>query len=374
MKRLVWLIVMFAFNGVLAAQDYDSYLTTDTRAQSIPRSVTGSADLIAAFIKSDFSSDKARVRAAYVWVISNISYDKDSMYHFNCSADNDVKIAATLRRRRGVCENFASLFSALVGKMGIPSFVVHGYTREGGAVSWIGHSWSSVQVDGQWYLCDPTWDAGNIRNTRFFLAEPEDFIQVHMPFDPLWQLIPYPLTNREFANRALYTTANKTIFYFVDSAAAYLALDTLHQLEAASRRMRAAGILNETLRVWNSYYEMKISIIYGEQDMNVYNAAVEDFNKATGIFNDFVAYRNNRFQPLKPDAELSTLLDPINAIISSAYQRADILDQNPRNFQYNPGMLRESLARLERKVEEQKNFLAHYLAAGKPERDKLFYR
>ena len=119
---------------------------------------------------------------------------------------------------------------------------------------------------------------------------------------------------------------------------------------------------------------MKIAGIYGEKDMNLYNSAVADLNKANVIFNDFVHYRNNGFTPLKPDAEMKVLLSPIAGLILAALEKLDEMGKAVENFQYDTGSIKSRLSGLSARVEEQQNFLKRYLATPVPERVKLFYR
>ncbi len=53
----------------------------------------------------------------------------------------------------GVCESYARAFQYLLHQCGIPSGVVHGIVE--GTER---HMWNTVQIDGEWYHVDPTWD------------------------------------------------------------------------------------------------------------------------------------------------------------------------------------------------------------------------
>ena len=60
--------------------------------------------------------------------------NKDSSYSINAGINPDAKITVALKRRRGVCENFAAIFNDICLKTGIASFVINGYTRQSGSV------------------------------------------------------------------------------------------------------------------------------------------------------------------------------------------------------------------------------------------------
>jgi hypothetical protein len=372
-----WWLLLYVFTCAatgLRAQGFTEFSFVDSKALAIPSNQTYSTSAIAEYIRSNFQSDKEKLRAAYAWVTANIKYNTDSMYSINWGGDPERKITAALRRRKGVCENYAAIFNDIAVKLGIQSFVVTGYTKQSGFVVRSGHSWCAVKVDNEWYLCDPTWDEGFRTNARYFLISPNQFIDTHMPFDPLWQLQAYPITQQEFNRGFGHSKRNSLPFNYADSVKAFLQLDELHQLEASSRRIKEAGIVNDLQKNWLSYTKMKIAIFYEDDDMNLYNSAVDDLNKASAIFNSYVQYRNNRFMPQKKDEEISSLLDPIAAKISSALEKVNKIGRMSQNFQYDTGELSNRLSALTKRVQEQQDFLKRYITSNVAERGKLFYQ
>ncbi|MEP7141534.1 MAG: transglutaminase-like domain-containing protein [Ferruginibacter sp.] len=363
MKPLLFVCLYICCRSVVKGQDFN-----------IPAKETYSAASIARYVQSNFKSDPEKLHAIYSWIITNIRYDKDSMYPINWSLEHEEKISATLRRRRGVCENYATLFADIALKSGFPSFAVSGYTRQHGSVNRAGHSWCAVYLRQQWFLCDPTWDIGNSGNTRYFLITPAEFIESHIPFDPLWQLLEYPLTEHEFDQGFSYSKKDSHFFNFADSVKAFLQLDSLQQLEASTRRVKQAGIGSQRQKDWLAYNQMKIAGIYGEKDMNLYNEAVADLNKANSIFNNYVQYRNSRFIPARPDNEIEGLLDPIALLISGALKKLEQMGKAVENFQYDTGTIKDRFTFLSGRVQEQQSFLKRYLETSVAERERLFYK
>ncbi len=370
MKYGLIAMLLLIYYPVLKAQSSDG---VDVRALHFPAAVTYSTSELAKYIHEHFTGDKEKIRVAYRWVTANIKYDTDSMLPINWSKNHDEKIAATLRRRKGVCDNFASVFTDVLIKMNIPSYTVNGIVNRSASTDAGGHSWTAVLLKDQWYLCDPTWDASYNYQPNFFMIMPETFIESHWPFDPLWQLLPFPISFAEFKKHLAEPTKNKTYFNVVDSLKAFAMLDSLQQLEAANRRMQTAGLQQETLQTWLAYNQMNIAIIYGERDMQLYNAAVADLNKANEYFNNFIQFRNHFFKPAIPDADLALMLQPIAALINAAFKKTGSMGLGIENFQYNTEELRQRLIALNKKLADQNNFLNRYLAAGVAEREKMFY-
>ncbi len=125
-------------------------------------------------INSDDMTDAEKVHSIYDWIMWNVQYD-----HSAVSASNEVDSAKynaywlegvlTTTNAYAVCDGMSKAMSLLCNMEGIPAYrvtgiagpSVAGLTRaEALAVKneqWGGHAWTKVKVDGEWYVCDPTW-------------------------------------------------------------------------------------------------------------------------------------------------------------------------------------------------------------------------
>lgn len=336
----------------------------------IPQAETFSSSSIAVYIQKIYAAENERIAAAYNWITQNIRYDTDSLYYFNWNCDHDTRVAATLRRRKGVCENYAALFSDILSKMNIQSFVVHGYTKPAANN---GHAWVAVKENNDWYLCDPTWDAGN-KTPKYLMIKPDLFIETHMPFDPLWQLLEYPCTHKDFARGYQLSVKNKAPVMYKDSVELFLTLDSMQRFEAANRRMASTGLTDKKMQQWHAYNSMKIAIIRGEKYMFLYNNAVENINKATASLNAFLQYRNRQFRPEKPEQEIRMMLDDSEDWLLQAGKSMVELSIAKDNFQYSPDGLFQQKENLARKIKQQQQFLKNYFAIPAPQRARLFYK
>lgn len=373
MKRLLIVCLLSCTVTTLFAQSFNEYSAVDMKALGIPASQTATAALIANYINDNFKTNKEKFRAIYAWVTGNIRYSTDSMYIINWATDDNEKVVAALRRRKGVCENFAAVFNDIALKAGLRSVVVNGYTRQGASIVHSGHAWCAVNVDDKWLLCDPTWDEGYRNSTRYFLIDPSDFITEHFPFDPMWQLMDYPVTSKDFNRGLVSTKKTGPVFNFVDSINNFYLLTELQQNESVIRRMSRSGLETDMQENWLAYTRMKTAIAYGEKDMELYNGAVRDLNNATNIFNSFVQYRNDHFTPQKSDAQIRIMLEPANGAILSAWQKISQIGRVIENFQYNTEGLTQRLTKLTQRIQEQKDFLRQYFAQNVADRSRLFY-
>lgn len=353
------------------AQTEGQFGPLDPRPPRIPTELTYSTATLADYIQEQYSNDRARVAAAYAWVTGNIRYSKDSMLSINWSMNTADKIAATLRRRKGVCDNFATVFADILAKMNIPSYVVNGLAK--GNSKGQAHSWTAVKLEGEWYLCDPTWDAGPDNRKKYFLSTPAEFISQHFPFDPMWQLLPNPISLQDFDRGYGASQSKKTDQLLNDSPDAFLALDSLQQLQAQGERMRSIGLDQNNLRTWYAYNKMNIAIIHGEQDMNLFNAAVADLNKANTYLNSFIQYRNNFFKPLLADNQIAAMLAPVDGLVKNALNKIEQIAKGRENFQYDTGTIKDRITTLQKKLQDQRQFLNLYLKSSTTERERIFY-
>jgi hypothetical protein len=112
-------------------------------------------------------------------------------------------------RRTGNCEGYARLVVELARLVGEQAVYVPGLALEPGGVTPVWHAWNAVRLDGRWALLDATFDdprltregapAGESYRTDYLFIPPEVAVLDHLPADPRWQLLPRPVSRRDFA-------------------------------------------------------------------------------------------------------------------------------------------------------------------------------
>ena len=96
------------------------------------------------------SSDYSKELAIYRYIIDHCYYDKELP---NCSAANSVWYYHYAK-----CSGYARALNLALRYYGIPCCEIYGDTYDNGVISPNGHLWSAVQLDGEWYEADVTWD------------------------------------------------------------------------------------------------------------------------------------------------------------------------------------------------------------------------
>lgn len=115
-------------------------VSLDTRSNMISQVDT----IVDSVIAETYGLDEFQtLKYFHDYIILNCSYDADEE---NCSNAYGVFIDG-----KAVCEGYARAFKYLCDKVGIPCELVIGNTD-------IEHMWNIVEIDGNWYHVDVTWD------------------------------------------------------------------------------------------------------------------------------------------------------------------------------------------------------------------------
>ena len=359
----------------------NEFSAVDKKALQIPDSLTKNTDLIASYINSNFTTDKDKSRAIFIWVASNIQYDIDNMFAIDFYEKKEDKIAKPLRTRKGICENYASLFTDICQKSGVKSFVIEGYTKQNGFTDYIPHAWSAALVDNSWFLFDPTWGSGYVNggkffkkiNNEYFKASPSTLIKSHIPFDYLWQFLNYPVTNQEFYEGKTQQNKDKTYFNFDDSIQVFEKQSHIDQLISSAYRVEKNGVKNSM--VFDRLRHIKLEIENDRQTktVNLYNSAGSDYNDGINDFNDFINYRNKQFTPKKTDAEIQSMLDVVDKKLKEAKVKIGEISNSDANTTNMVRQLTKSIDDASSHVKEQQDWLKIYFSKGKSGRKSMFY-
>ena len=123
------------------------------------------------------------IKMVHDYLVDNISYDS------SLSKQNIYNIYGALVNRECVCEGYARAFKYLLDELDIPCVMVIGTgTNSQGETE--NHAWNYVQLNGNWYAVDSTWDdpvvigggtASEESRYKYFLVGREIIDQDHSP-------------------------------------------------------------------------------------------------------------------------------------------------------------------------------------------------
>lgn len=366
-------------NTSKVVNDYD---IVDKQMLLINDSLTTSTDGISAYIIANFKTDTEKARSVYFWVTQNIEYDVQNMYAMNFYEKREEKVSKALSTRKGICEHFAALFQEICTKVGIKSFVIEGYTKQNGMTDYIPHAWAAAFIDSNWYLFDPTWGSGHIKdhkffkktNNTYFMVPPDVMIRSHMPFDFMWQFLKYPVTNQEFYEGKIFKDTTKPYFDYNDTLEWYLAMPQIDQMESAARRVESNGLKNSMVFDRLRHLRQTAEIYRRNQSIESYNTASKYHNEAINDLNNFIRYRNNQFDPVKSDPEIQSMLDKPKARLKDAKNMLAEIQQSYEQLDAMIRQLKTSINDLETQLNQQQRFLSEYLSKGRAGRRSMFYK
>ncbi len=176
--------------------------------RALTDSEASSLDAVAERIRTRELDPFLRVKAIHDFVVRWVSYDGEALRKDYAIPPQDAE--ATFVRKTGTCDGYVLMMIALGEKLGISMTRIMGRSRASGAgLDGFYHSWVGVEIGGQPYLVDPTWDAGSLFGreyrpryaTSYLFTPPEVFAYDHLPDDPAWSLTEPPLTEAMFLAR-----------------------------------------------------------------------------------------------------------------------------------------------------------------------------
>ena len=381
--RKIFFLILFSWiwTGVIA-QNSSDFKSADNIMLQIPESSTTSTQGIAGYINSNYFSANDKARAIFIWIAKNVQYDVANMYVVNTNLKTTERIEKTLKTRKGVCSDYADLFNDIAGKTGIKSYVIPGYTKQKGVVDNIPHAWCATFIDSTWYLFDPTWGSGYLQNSKFvkqvndfyFKTKPEQIIKTHIPFDPLWQFLDYPITNQEFYEGKIQVATKKQLFSFKDTLTIYEKQSEMERLVSSSKRIEANGVKNSLIFNMLQYNKREIEVYNNNRIVDQYNSAGISFNIGVNLLNDFINYRNKQFTPKKTDSAITQMIDTVESSLRISRVQLNNIKNPDANTSAMIAQLNKSIGDATTNLNEQKAFVEKYLQTGKMFRKSLFYK
>lgn len=379
MKNTFFIFTLF-FTIISSSQAIVRTEKVDNIMAKIPIDSTASTTGIANYIKANFKTENDKIRAVFYWIASNISYDVKSMFEPNTIQNPQEKIVATLKTKTGVCIHYAEVFNAIANKAGIKTYIIVGYTKQNQVIAAMSHAWCASQIDGKWFLFDPTWGSGGINNgmfvkklnNSFYKVEPQKMIASHIPFDYLWQFLNYPITNKEFYEGKSAANTSKKSFDFQNEINKFEKLiDTDKAFESAAR-IEANGIVNNLILDQYKFEKNNFKALNQNKNVDKVKLIVTNYNEAITYLNDFIVYRNKKFKPEQSDSELKNRIqivkDKFKKCENDIYSLGSLGNENASNL----NSIKKSIAGSIQQTEEQEAFVKEYLSKSEMGRKLMF--
>lgn len=134
------------------------------------RTILERAEKIIGSIISEDMTPLEKETAVYRWITGHISYDYD---HYDPKADLSPDSSTPynpLVEGKGICLGFSVTFQLFMDLLDIPCITVIGAAFS----SMEDHAWNMVNLNGEWYCVDSTWDTGTGRNNWLYFNVTSD--------------------------------------------------------------------------------------------------------------------------------------------------------------------------------------------------------
>ena len=172
---------------------YDVYINSGNEANYLTEEFNSKAEVDQAIaqieqVKNQILQNKTGntyedIKMVHDYLVDNINYES------SLSKENIYNIYGALVSRECVCEGYARAFKYLLDELNIPCIMVIGTgTNSQGETE--NHAWNYVQLGGNWYAVDTTWDdpvvigggtASEESRYKYFLVGREIIDQDHSP-------------------------------------------------------------------------------------------------------------------------------------------------------------------------------------------------
>ncbi|GLU54594.1 transglutaminase domain-containing protein [Dyadobacter frigoris] len=316
----------------------------------------------------DFRRDS--VRAIFDWVATEIEYDSQSLLlvdETNIMLYNSPTksiIREVISRRKGVCYHYAELFNALLTRLGYQSYVIDGYVMQEDIINnKYAHAWNAVKVKDKWFLYDPTWSAGYVRNfifkkrydEKWYKVSPESFLHTHIPFDPIWQFINPPLSHYQIRDND-FTIKGTVNFNFQDSIFARLKYTKREECWTSLQRVKEMGLTNNLIEK----YAKNLMINY---DLATIQSARDSLRMAINYYNKYIYSRNNRFKkPVWTDNMIRSNLGDIKMKIDASNILLDSVNSSDLRLAQYKSETKKQILSLKESVDSETIFINKYLS------------
>ncbi|MEC4050008.1 transglutaminase-like domain-containing protein [Flavobacterium sp. SUN046] len=369
------------FCGFTFAQNDNPYESIDRKMDALPQSDANSTQLVANYIVGNFQNQEDRIRAIYYWTSNTISYDVANMFKQRPNQKREERIERTLRTQKGVCADYVALFNELSEKVGIVAYEVNGYTKQDGNVVLLAHAWSVAKIEGKWFLFDPTWGSGYVNHNvfykrlenKFFKSDPSDFILTHMPYDYIWELLDYPINNDEFYENKITSTLSNPVFCnYTNEINQLEELSSFDKKVLSAKRVKESGLKNQLIQEYYNLINTNIDVELKNDSARILMSISSEFATANAHYNEFINFRNHKFEPQISDAALLNMIQvPFDESVKCISDFNSIPNLSPENIAKNKKFA-NALLEFKKLVEVQKKFVDDYLAKPMADRPKMF--
>lgn len=139
---------------------YDTTVVSQAYLSGNPDSLSGidrdiydrAVEIISEVITDDMS-DFEKELAIHDWIVYNCTYDNRALGILSEPGENSDNPYGALCNGQAICTGYTLSFQMFMDMLEIPCLTVYASDNEGEE-----HAWNMVEIEGDWYYVDVTWD------------------------------------------------------------------------------------------------------------------------------------------------------------------------------------------------------------------------
>lgn len=165
----VWMLSVLAMS--FSASGQESFVLKDSILPKTFGNERNPERLVAQLIEGK-TTDKEKFDMLFSWVVKNIRYDYKKFRSAKGSGKPDI--GKILKKKKGICLDYAFLMDSLCKIAGVTNVTVYGYLKDelfdlNDSLYVDNHAWNAVNFNGKWFLYDVTnsWGGYDYDFTRF---------------------------------------------------------------------------------------------------------------------------------------------------------------------------------------------------------------
>ncbi len=145
------------------------YRLTQDEVESMEKSVDSKTKEIMTVVDT-LPTDYEKEKYIHDYIVENAEYDISTLYNLGDT------VYSVLISGKSICEGYSRTVQMLLDKAGIENYLVTGDTESDGEV--LAHMWNVVNVDGENYHLDVTWDDLDEKfdTTHFYFNVTDEYI------------------------------------------------------------------------------------------------------------------------------------------------------------------------------------------------------
>lgn len=189
------------------------------------------------------------------------------------------------------------------------------------------------------------------------MTPPGDLIITHMPYDPLWQFLNYPVTRDDGYAGNFMINKKQPYFNYSDTLNKFINQSYIERLKSSYKRIKDNGVKDTaTVHIIKNF---RFRILFYE-----YSNALIYYKDGSNRMKNYYEYKDNKFIPKKSNAEIIKMLDDAENSLRQSDEHLNEIFNIFSKLNVPEKEVQTNNADLEMKIKKEREFLENYFQTG----------